>query len=136
VLMLPKRTRILFDLGVSGLLALSVIDNGLLYYTRTYGLGILSSVVFRPRSTGGSFSQSSTNSTTRGPPFTGTGHSAPTHAGFGRGLPWSTSWSPPGAVQFFVLQSAVILVAVVVIVMALRHNGPATPQGSSSAPTR
>lgn len=135
VLVLPKGTGILFGLGAWGLLALSVIDNGLLYYTRSYGLGILSSLVFRPRSIGGNYSQFPTNSTTRGPSFNGTGHFAPTHAGFGRGLPWSTSWSPPGSVQFFVLQSAIIVVAIVAVLMASRRNGPKTEQTSGDAST-
>jgi hypothetical protein len=95
---------ILFKIGTGGMLALGAIDNGLLYYTRTYGLGFL---FHRPAG------QPTSNRTFATPPgsLNGTLRAPPLHGG----VPWSTSWVPPGAVQFFVLQSAIIVVAAVAL---------------------
>ena len=139
VFVLLSSSGIVFAIGAYGLIAIAVIDNALLYLTRTYGLRFLSSVMggggFRPRGnftgfgnftrgnfTGGNF--------TRPPGFNGT-----FTGGFGgRGIPWSTSWIPPGAVQTFVLQVLIIVVAVAAIVAAHRIRKSRKPT-SSVAPS-
>ena len=101
----------LFKLGAFVVIALSAIDNGLLYVTRTYGMGLVFSLFpgsrpFPARPFNGTFPAGGFNGTgTR--LFNGTFTGRP----FVRGVPWSTSWFPPGAVQFFVLQTIIIVVA-------------------------
>jgi hypothetical protein len=115
-----------FKLGASGLIALSVIDNALLYYTRTAGMGFLFSMFpssrsfpgSRPNSTlpsggfSGNFTRAINGTFTRtfNGTFTGT-FRAPLRGGIG----WSSSWVPPGSIQFFVLQTVIIVVGVVAL---------------------
>jgi hypothetical protein len=111
---------ILFSVGAYGLIALALIDNVLLYLTRTIGLRFLSSVMgggggFRPG--GGNFTGrgnfTGIGNFTRPPGFNGTFTG---RFGGGHGVPWSTTWIPPGAVQTFVLQVLIIVVAIAAIV--------------------
>lgn len=134
VFVLLSGSGILFTIGAYGLIAIAIIDDGLLYLTRTYGLRFLSSIMgraggFRPS---GNFTRpgnfTGTGNFTRPPGFNGT-----FTGGFGgRGIPWSTSWIPPGAVQTFVLQVLIVVVAVGAIVAA-RHMRKGKPEPQSPA---
>jgi len=138
VFVLLSSSGIIFSIGAYGLIAIAVIDNALLYLTRTYGLRFLASVMggggFRP---GGNFTGFGGNFTrpanftggnfTRPPGFTG---------GFGgRGIPWSTSWIPPGAVQTFVIQILIIIVAIAAIVAAHRIRKGRAKQQNPTTPS-
>jgi len=134
VLVLLSGSGAIFALGAYGLIAIAVIDNVLLYLTRTMGLGFLSSIMgrggFRP---GGNFTRAGNFSGN----FTRLGGNGTFPGGFGRGfghgIPWSTSWIPPGAVQTFVLQILIIVVAVGAIVAVHRkRKGKAAPSGPAS----
>ncbi len=139
VFVLLSGSGIVFTIGAYGLIALALIDNALLYLTRTYGLRFLSSVMggggFRPRGnfTGfGNFTGSSnftrSGNFTRPPGFNGT-----FTGGFGgRGIPSSTSWIPPGAVQTFLLQALIIVVAIAAIVAAHRIRKTRKPPNSAN----
>jgi hypothetical protein len=142
LLVLLQGSGALFALGAYGLIAIAIIDNALLYLTRTYGLRFLSSVMgrgggFHP---GGNFTGignftrpgNFTGNFTRPPGFNGT-----FTGGFGgRSIPWSTSWIPPGAVQTFVLQILIIVVAIaaVVTVHRMRKGTAAPPSPASPSP--
>lgn len=128
ILVLPKGRGILFDLGAVGVFALSVIDNGLLYYTRTFGLGFLFGRSFRPPPVNGSFSRSITGNLSR-PGLGGAAFSPRVHGG----IPWSTSWIPPGSVQFFVLQCAIIIVAAIALWEAHSATGGNIPAPAVAA---
>lgn len=138
VFVLVSGSGLLFSIGAYGLITLALIDNVLLYLTRTIGLRFLSGVMgggggFRPPGgnfTGlGNFSRS--GNFTRPPGFNGTF----TGRFGGHGVPWSTSWIPPGAVQTFVLQALIIIVAVAAIVVAYRTRKPKkTPTSSNASP--
>lgn len=127
-LVLLRGRGIIFDVGAVGVIALSVIDNGLLYYTRTFGMGFLFNRSFRPPVTNGSFTRTATRT------FTGPGFNGTAFPHLGRiGVPWSTSWIPPGAVQFFVLQCAIIVVAVAALVKARAGKETISPAATASA---
>jgi len=144
VFVLLSGSGILFDVGAYGLIALALIDNGLLFLTRTYGLRFLSSVMgggggFRPG--GGNFTGfgnfSRTGNFTRPAGFNGTFTG---RFGAGRGVPWSTSWIPPGAVQTFILQILIIVVAVAAIITVyqarrIKKSSPSSaPNGAQPRP--
>jgi hypothetical protein len=113
----------LFKLGAGGLIALSAIDNGLLYYTRTFGAGF----VFRLFPSSATFRRPPTNATISGRPL---GGPPP-----GAGAPWSVSWIPPGAVQFFVLQSVIIIIAAVALWRARSLTRQTALPTAGSTPT-
>jgi len=137
VFVLVSSKGIVFAIGAYGLIAIAIIDDALLYLTRTYGLRFLSSIMgraggFHP---GGNFTRTGNftgfGNFTRPPGFNGT-----FIGGFGgRGIPWSTSWIPPGAVQTFVLQILIIVVAVGAIVAThhIRKDKGAPPSPTSPA---
>jgi hypothetical protein len=140
VFILVSSKGIVFTIGAYGLIAIAAIDDALLYLTRTYGLGFLSSMMgraggFRP---GGNFT--GTGNFTRPGNFTEIGNftrpgfNGTFTGGFGRhGIPWSISWIPPGAVQTFVLQALIIVVAVGAIVAAHHiRKGKTTPPSPTS----
>ncbi len=143
VFVLVSSKGIVFAIGAYGLIAIAAIDDALLYLTRSYGLGFLSSIMgrggFRP---GGNFTR--TGNFTRPGNFTGIGNftrppgfNGTFTGGFGgRGIPWSTSWIPPGAVQTFALQVLIIVVAVGAIVAAHHiRKGKANPPSPASPAT-
>ena len=125
VLVIWKGSGFPFNLGAWGLFALSAIDNGLLFYTRTYGFGILSPLVGGPHFSG--------NFSGR-PPFNGTSGFHPPPGGLGGGgFGWYSRWNPPGTIQFFVLQIAIMAIAVIAILVASRSfsHSEGTLGGSS-----
>jgi hypothetical protein len=140
VLVLVSSSGAIFSLGAYGLIAIAVIDDALLYLTRTIGLRFLSSIMgrgggFRPPT--GNFTgfgnSTRTGNFTRPPGFNGT-----FTGGFGgRGIPWSTTWIPPGAVQTFILQALIIIVAVAAIITArrIRKNRSATSPSRPVTPS-
>jgi len=119
----------LFYLGSGGLMALAAIDNALLYYTRTFGFGVLSSVMGGPP---GGFRRP-LNGTLPRAPFNGTGGFRPPPGGFrGGGFGWYSSLNPPGPVEFLALQFAVIAVAAVAILLVARARAPPAPGAAPS----
>jgi hypothetical protein len=138
ILVLVSSSGALFVLGTYGLIAIAVIDDVLLYLTRTYGLRFLSGIMgaggFHPS---GNFT--GLGNFTRTGNFTRSGNFTRPPGGFGgfagRGIPWSTSWIPPGAVQTFILQVLIIVVAAAVIVAARRiSTSKKAPSGPPSVP--
>ena len=141
ILVLVSSSGALFALGAYGLIAIAVIDDVLLYLTRTYGLRFLSGIMgagggFRPSDNFTGF-----GNFTRTGNFTRSGNFTKPPGGFGgfagRGIPWSTSWLPPGAVQTFILQVLIIVVAVAAIVaarrMSKRRKAPPSPPSAPAA---
>jgi len=130
LLVIARGRGTLFYLGAGGLIALGVIDNGLLYYTRTFGFGGLTSLMGGPP---GGFRRP-VNGTLPGSPFNGTGGFRPPPGGFrGGGFGWYSSWNPPGPVEFLALQLAVIVVAAVAIVLVVRSSERKTTTGPVQA---
>jgi hypothetical protein len=140
IFVLVSSSGAVFAIGAYGLIAIAVIDDALLYLTRTYGLRFLGSIMgrgggFRP---GGNFTR--TGNFTPPANFTGGGGNFTRPGGFGggfgaHGVPWSTSWIPPGAVQTFVLQVLIIMVAIGAIVAAMRfRKNKAVPPASPATP--
>jgi len=131
----------LFTIGAYGLIVIAIIDDALLYLTRTYGLRFLSPIMggsFGHGFPNGNFTRSGNFSgfgnSTRIGNFTGPGGAGFVH-GFGRGIPWSTTWIPPGAIQTFVLQALIIVVAIGAIVAARsmkKVKKPPTDAGASA----
>lgn len=145
VFLLLSSSGVLFSIGAYGLIAIALIDNVLLYLTRTYGLRFLSSIMGRggSRFTGGGNFSGAGNFTRPGnfsipgnlTRFPGSSNGTLVREFAGRAVPWSTSWIPPGAVQTFVLQVLIVVVAVAAIVAARRaKRRDKNPPGTGNAP--
>jgi len=133
VLVLAKGKGVLFFVGAGGLMALAAIDNGLLYYTRTYGFGVLASVMRGPPVSG---FPSHGNGTFPTRPFNGTAGFRPPPGGFGHGgSGWYSSLNPPGPLEFLVLQLVVIVAAAAAIFLVWRSPlRSAGQEAGSTAP--